>query len=159
MNGVCTHCESTNVIVYNGVELCPMHYRVQQMRTNAAAKGKIRPPRASVLELVYELQEHNMICQPCGRTMNWLKSDGASTVVTLQHDRSGGFRLICARCNAQHRLHPGDSFYDMPQGVKRCPGCGINKRLGDFHRDSKTVSGRQTYCIGCKRKHRKAVSA
>lgn len=35
--------------------------------------------------------------------------------------------------------------------TKRCPGCGQNKPLSDFHRQARRHDGVQTYCIPCKK--------
>jgi hypothetical protein len=70
--------------------------------------------------------------------MNWWLTEGSSTVITLQHDRDGTIRLICKGCNSRHHLHPGDSYYQMPRGHKRCPsvaGEPVNRQRVLLHQD------------------------
>jgi RNase P subunit RPR2 len=150
----CSHCPNQAAKVVSRVHLCPRHYRTQQMRSNARAKGKVVPSRELLEGLLDDMVASSMRCVGCSRKMNWLREDGASTVVTLQHDRSGEIRLLCSRCNAQHRLLPGDSFYDVPAGRKHCPGCRTILPLSDFHRDRLTQSGVQTRCKACKKLQR-----
>lgn len=150
----CTHCGAPAVLVTQKLNYCTQHYRLVQMRHNCYSRKVAVPPLLVLAKMMDDLIAVGIICQPCGRTMNWLAQENASTVVTLQHDRDGGFRLICSRCNAQHRLVPGDEFYNIPPGHKRCPNCGKNKPLDQFYRDSSTVNGVQSYCALCIKKLR-----
>lgn len=147
----CSKCELPGSITMSRVKFCAKHYRIQQMRHNASAKGKTVPSRELLLSMVAELERRELVCEACERKMNWLREDGASTIVTLQHDRDGGYRLICSRCNARHRLHPGDSFYDVPPNHKYCPGCRMVLHVQSFHADKRTVTGLQSQCAECKR--------
>jgi len=36
-------------------------------------------------------------------------------------------------------------------GKKQCSKCGLSKHVEYFHRDKGTKSGRQSYCMACKR--------
>lgn len=109
-------------------------YRIRQMRRDAH-RNKKAVPTAEALEKLAELvASDGMKCPACRRAMNWLFKDGRSTVVTLQHDRSGVIRLICKGCNSRHHLHPADTFYDLPEGHKRCPRCEAVKPVDAFYR-------------------------
>lgn len=112
---------------------CSPHYRFATMRTKAKADGKAVPTWEQLEAL---LTKNGMVCKPCGRTMNWHAKDGADTVLTLQHDRSGAFRFICLSCNTRHAAQPGDSFYDIPQGSRRCSKCLQVKPESDFYGDA-----------------------
>ena len=126
---------------------CPRHYRFATMRTCAKRHGKTVPTWDELESLV----PTNLTCQPCGRPMNWLARDGGSTVITLQHDRSGAYRLMCRACNTRHAAHPGDEFYAIPPDMRRCPGCLHVKPLSAFAMDVSRWLGRTTYCRGCAR--------
>lgn len=89
--------------------LCAKHLRFHRMRMSAQTAGKKRPTFATLERLV----PPGLVCPACGRRMNWLKRDGAASMVTLQHDRSGRLRLICFTCNVQHWRFPGDTFYAL----------------------------------------------
>lgn len=125
---------------------CVIHTRISEMRCTAQRDGKLVPP----WEQLESLAETAVTCAGCNRAMNWLSVDGASTVVTLQHDRDGGIRLICLSCNSRHGAHPGDSFYEIPQGFKRCGRCHEIKSEDQFYRDySKRWHDLKSACKKC----------
>lgn len=124
---------------------CVKHYRFATMRTCAKRHGKTVPSYEE-LEMLIPL---GLICQPCGRPMNWLAANGESTVLSLQHDRSGEYRFICRACNTRHAAHDGDEFYAIPSDQRRCPGCLHVKPLSAFCMDISRWLGRKTYCRGC----------
>ena len=104
------------------------------------------------LEAMFKtLVDSGMVCPACGRKMNWRKSEGVSTIVTLQHDRAGDLRLICLGCNSRHQHYPGDSFYDLPEGKKHCPSCGKIKPLAEFYPHPTYFLGVRTACQMCER--------
>ncbi len=107
-----------------------MRQRFIQMRNAAKRSGKAVPTFRLLERLAAALVA--MKCPACQSPMNWLLKNGAATVVTLQHDRSGRMRLICKGCNSRHHLHPGDTYYEMPSGHKRCPRCTKTKPIADF---------------------------
>lgn len=129
--------------------LCKKHYRFMQMRSSAQVEGK-RIPSHEALEKLWS--DVGMICPHCNRKMNTLRIDGGSTVVTLQHDRSGQVRLLCMRCNVQHAVCPGDSFYTFDPNMKWCSKCDTTLPLSSFYEDARTLNGRVSHCKRCKLK-------
>ncbi|MGR3218716.1 MAG: hypothetical protein ACUZ8H_02715 [Candidatus Anammoxibacter sp.] len=148
----CQWCNEGAVRKQGRIWLCPKHYRFQQMRVNAKRYWKEVP-------LYWELENmlswtEGMVCQPCKRPMNWLSEEGQSTVVTLQHDRSGTMRLICRACNSCHHHYEGDTFYDKPEGTKLCKSCNRILPELDFCKDNSKASKLKSYCRECtKEKH------
>ena len=108
------------------------------MGYKAKADGKAVPALAWLEANVPE----GMVCPCCHRTMNWLRKDGGSTCITLQHDRDGTMRLICFGCNSRHSHMPGDSFYQLPSGTKKCHYCGEIKPDAEFYAS--------TLCVVCR---------
>jgi hypothetical protein len=141
----CAWCERPSHIRQGRLLLCAMHYRMSSMRTRAARDGKSVP----AIEVLERLAADSMICAGCGRTMHWLRSDGASGQATLQHDRSGAIRLLCLGCNTRHAQHPGDSFYEMRPGTKLCHDCGRALPLMAFATDRSRPLGRKAHCRSC----------
>lgn len=139
-------CADLAVRHLGNARYCVRHYRFATMRARARRDGKSVPSPAE-LERLLPL---NMVCAPCGRTMNWLSNDGRSTVISLQHDRDGALRLICRACNTRHAHHPGDSFYELRAGERRCSSCRTVKPETDFY---KATSGRWNHrmsrCKAC----------
>lgn len=123
--------------------------RLQRMRLNAKRRGL---PVPSIEEIVRAVPS-GMVCFVCQRHMNWALKDGRSTVATLQHDRSGAFRIICQGCNSKHSDLPGDTFYDLPAGHKFCQGCKVVKPVDEFSVDRSKVGGRKYQCKVCRREH------
>jgi hypothetical protein len=123
---------------------CDRHYRFASMRASAKRDGKSVPS----WDELESLTPNGLLCL-CGRTMNWRAKDGASTVITLQHDRDGKHRLICLACNTRHAQHPGDSFYQLPAGHKRCQDCSRVLPVEAFSLDRSRPIGRKSYCREC----------
>lgn len=144
----CRWCNSAAVIRQGRIDLCAKHYRFQTMRTRARRDGKTVPSYNDLDDLI----PAGMTCQCCKRGMNWRQSEGASTVITLQHDRDGALRLICLGCNTRHSVHEGDSFYVIPADMKFCPDCRMNLPIGSFSIDRSRPIGRKSYCRPCSAK-------
>lgn len=127
---------------------CVRHYRFNKMRSGASDRRVYAPTFQELEAMVPD----DMTCPACRRVMNWRRRDGSSTVITLQHDRSGEMRMMCSRCNSQHAHHPEDQFYLVPAGHKRCPGCGAIKHYEThFHKSGTGQTGHVTvYCKSCK---------
>ncbi len=113
--------------------LCAKHYRFGQMRHIAKYRGKTFPDEAAQELMLSRLVD--FACPLCDRKMNWFRSGGDSTVITLQHYRDGSFGLICQACNTRHAAMPGDSFVDLPSAHKWCPKCHTSKPLSAFCTD------------------------
>lgn len=139
------YCETEAVRRMGNGSYCLRHYRFSHMRRRARKDGKTVPTYAELESLVPD----PFACSVCKRRMNWLSSEGTSTVVTLQHDRSGGHRLLCLACNTRHAALPGDSLYDIPPDMRRCPACRKLKHLDAFCMDASRFAGRKTYCRPC----------
>lgn len=145
----CVKCGKPGVRCCGHSWLCAIHYRRNRMRNTAKARG-LAVPSIETLDCLIELViSRQMKCECCGRTMVWLSTEKRGTTVSLQHDRSGAFRLICVSCNLRHRFHPGDTFYDVPDGYKRCGLCGAIKLLDDFHNSRNMWDGRVGRCKLC----------
>jgi hypothetical protein len=142
---VCKWCERPAHIKQGRILLCAMHYRISSMSSRARRDGKTAPSRAEIEAIL----PNPFICKPCGRPMNWVRDDGASTQATLQHDRNGEIRIICLACNTKHAQHPGDSYYDLPGGHKRCPDCEQILPVDAFVIDKSRPVGRKSYCRKC----------
>lgn len=121
--------------------------RIAQMRATARNRRKSVPSVSELRALFAALDDGR--CPECGVVMR-LSGVGGETV-TLQHDRSGAFRLLCRRCNTRHASFPGDSFYDRDDTKRRCPDCEQIKPLQDFAVDRRNCSvvKRKTYCRPC----------
>jgi hypothetical protein len=141
----CSRCGNESHIKQGNSRLCVVHYRFATMRSNARRHGKLVPTTQELEGMIPD----RMICPTCSRTMNWLQKEGASTVVSLQHDRSGRMRLLCLACNTRHAQHSGDSFYDLGHGMKVCRRCKEAKPLSAFSQDRHKPIGRVSYCKPC----------
>lgn len=141
----CAWCDRPSHIRQGRILLCAMHYRFSSMRTRATRDGKYVPTRDEIESLI----PSPFVCIGCSREMNWLRSDGASTQVTLQHDRSGKLRLICLGCNTRHAHHPDDSYYDVPDGHKRCGRCDRVLSREHFAVDKSRAVGLKAWCRKC----------
>ena len=142
----CTRCDLDAVIKQGHSWLCPKHYRFGQMRVSAKRHGKAVPS----LDEMGRMLPPNLVCPSCNRTMNWRQAEGASTVITLQHDRNGKLRFLCLACNTRHASVENDSFYQIPEGHKRCPRCGENKPLECFCTDNgKRWKNKKSTCKEC----------
>ncbi len=145
----CKWCSRVSVRKQGRIWLCAQHYRLQQMRVNAK-RHKKEVPSYEVLEHLAHWLGNPPICPICHRFMNWLAVDGAASVVTLQHDRSGDIRLMCLACNTKHAAMPNDTFYSLPSGHRRCPRCEQTKPFAAFSLDrSRVFPHRKTYCKEC----------
>lgn len=116
--------------------------RLRIMRYTASACGKSVPNLQQLLDLLSDIGAA-FKCPHCRRKMTWTKKESATRVITLQHDASGSFRLICQSCNSRHGLLPGDKFYDIPSGHRYCNGCRTVKPIDEFYKDN---SGRPSGC-------------
>lgn len=127
--------------------LCKKHLRFSRMRHISKYRKKATP----TLEWLEDSIPENMICPTCNRVMNWMSYEGRSTMITLQHDRSGELRLICHACNTRHAKQKDDEFYDIPMDRKRCPGCREIKSLDSFWKDNSGDKWKNTfaYCKQC----------
>lgn len=142
-------CVEMSVIRQGRQFLCPKHYRFGQMRSVARRDGKYVP---SHLELEALLNAQPTLgCNDCGRVMNWRSSDGAASVLTLQHYRSGSLAFSCLSCNTRHASMSGDSFCDMPTGHKKCPKCDDIKPSSEFTKDNSRTGDirRKSFCRSC----------
>ena len=144
---VCKWCKKESIMKQGRIWLCVKHYRFQQMRCNAKRHGKTVPTYSELELMLSGLMD--MQCQLCKQKMNWRSIDGQSTVISLQHWRSGGFGLLCRSCNTRHAFRPGDSF-EYSEFEKHCPGCSQLKPVGEFYTDKRgRWSNTKTYCKGC----------
>lgn len=130
--------------------MCEKHYRFAQMRSRSKRDGKLVPS--------YEwLDAHtpkDMICPTCKRKMNWRQKDGASTVITIQHDRDGELNLICLSCNTRHAQMDDDSFYEFPIDHKLCPRCKVIKPFDSFCTDNGgRWKNKKSTCRECSNKY------
>ena len=149
----CCHCDKPSEKVRNQGYFCILHYRIKQMRDDAAIDRKAVPSREELEGLFSSILDAGMKCQVCSREMNMLKADGISTQVTLQHDRDGSFRLICLGCNVKHQNYPGDSFYELPADHQRCHDCGEVKPHSEFYAHNTNSTGYRSECKPCSKRH------
>lgn len=143
----CKWCESESHIKQGRILLCVKHYRFSQMRASAARNGKTVPSYVELESILARLDE--LRCPCCKRSMNWLMKQGSSTCITLQHNRSGGHKLICLACNTRHAAMGGDSFYEKKDGFRTCPDCRTEKPIDQFWRNSERMDKTHTYCKEC----------
>ena len=136
----CAHCGAPAIFIMNQW-VCAKHYRFRSMRYSARHSGKKVPSRDWLEANVPE----GMVCPCCSRVMNWRIHEGRPTVITLQHNRDGTMAMICQSCNSRHQHMPGDSFYSLPEGMRRCPKCGEIKPRGEF-------ASSMHPCVPCHRK-------
>lgn len=144
----CTQCDRPGTVFKCNRWICDIHFRIQCMRDCAAFRGKYVPDKSLLLELAERVEASGMKCSHCSTLMVWRGAKGRRDVVSLQHDRDGGIRLLCMECNFQHRYFPGDTFYITPIGWKYCPKCQSAKPPIEFYRNG---NGRlKSYCKECK---------
>lgn len=141
----CAWCDEPAHIKQGRIWLCQKHYRFSSMRSTAKRDGKEVPSRNSLEAMV----PAPFVCGVCNREMNWLRDQGASTQATLQHDRSGEMRFLCHACNTRHAQHPGDSYYDLPEGSKRCAKCERILPHASFAKDRSRPLGLKSSCREC----------
>ena len=147
---VCSKCEITAVIKQGHQWLCDKHYRFGSMRTKAKQGDKAVPSH----EELENMLPKDMICPSCKRQMNWRQKDGASTVLTLQHNRDGSMQMLCLACNTRHVHRTNDDFYkENTETEKQCPKCGKLKPLDEFTTDnSKRWKNKKSFCRECSNK-------
>jgi hypothetical protein len=145
---VCKWCNEMAVRRQGRIWLCKRHYRFQQMRVHAKRRGKTAPSYEE-LERLGDMLGTQLHCQVCYRQMNWLGAEGQDTVISLRHDAAGGHKLICRSCSTRATAMPGDSFYDLPPGMKMCHSCAEIKSLNEFTVDRTRHLLRGAYCREC----------
>lgn len=149
---LCSKCDEQGHRFQGERWLCVRHYRLGQMIYQAQRRGKYAPTPDELAALVREAEAAGMVCPHCKRQMNWAaKPRGYSTVVSLQHDRSGKLRLLCLGCNSRHQSFPGDTMYDYPPDWQFCPECQKAKPGDQFFRSQRT-GRRISYCKPCQSK-------
>jgi RNase P subunit RPR2 len=146
---VCATCKAPAEASRGRARYCAKHFRFVAMRAFAKTRGKYQPTAAELEALI----PPGMVCVTCQRVMNWLHTDGRSTQVTLQHDRSGAIRLICSACNTKHQAMPGDLIYALPASSKFCQKCETVLPLASFHfrKRGRSAGKPLSICISCER--------
>lgn len=142
----CKRCENQSYIKQGRIWLCKKHYRFQQMRSSAKRNNKTVPSYEKLESLFLQIQFQ---CPCCKRKTNWLSKEGKDTVISLQHDRSGDFNLVCLSCNARHDDFIGDTFYSRNDNEKICARCKTSKPLSDYYGDQKKLNKKKSYCKPC----------
>lgn len=142
----CSQCSETACIKQGHIWLCPRHYRMGQMRANAKRHGKTVPTKEHLAALI---ESCKMVCPACDRKMNWRSKDGASIVITLQHNRDGSFAVICLGCNTRHHFFQGDSYFTRDKTKHPCRDCGEELPRKDFAKDASRPLGIKPYCKKC----------
>jgi hypothetical protein len=150
----CSKCEKPGFRFRGERWLCVIHHRIDTMQNSARTKRKAVPTTELLDSLASELVGRKMACEVCNVIMQWAGKMGEPHTVSLQHDRSGRFRLICMRCNQIHDDLPGDSFYDLPKNHWRCRPCNRVLPLSSFY---KNRAG--SCCIECRKKLNKKMWA
>lgn len=137
---------------------CVKHQRFLRMRDAARGYGKHVPSRDQLDAMLLSLTP-SMTCPLCSVRMNWQQADGASTVITLQHDRVDptSCRLICLGCNSRHSSLPGDLYYEIPRGQKWCGRCDRVLPFESFCRAPSRSTGITAHCKACTSRDRKAA--
>jgi hypothetical protein len=143
----CRWCNLDGVMKQGSGHYCLKHGRFLQMRINAKFKGKTVPSYEELEECLNLLID--FLCPHCHRRMCWRRRDGQSTVLTLQHDRSGKFKFLCFGCNTAHQFDQGDEFYNRTPGRKTCRDCGLELPLDAFWKDRRVKTGVKSYCKRC----------
>lgn len=149
MDRKCAKCERPAEKTRNQAHYCFRHYRIKQMREDAKESGKSVPTTEKMEQLFDTAEAAGLVCEICSREMNYIRANGHSTIISLQHDRDGGYRLICLGCNVRHQNYPGDSFYAVPAGSKLCQTCGVVKSHAEFYRHKSNPSGMRSDCKEC----------
>lgn len=142
----CPYCDQPAHRRTGNQFLCKMHLRMRDMRAKAKTNGKTVPTVEQIAAMVRALLANGMRCCGCDCVMNWMRSDGSGTVVSLQHDRSGAFRLICIVCNLRHHFVRDDLFYEVPTGHRWCRGCDKVLPLEAFAKLNNRVKPRCRKC-------------
>lgn len=145
----CCRCDAPATNRKQKTFYCEKHFRFLKMRGAASYSRKIVPTWEQLDQMLASLDE--MKCPHCKRAMTMRSGDDRSSVLTLQHYRSGELGFLCFSCNVRHGQYAGDSFMQMPLGHKTCPRCKILKPYDGFYRawTSKKFDNRTTYCKAC----------
>ncbi len=143
----CRFCDAKGVAYCGSGRYCSKHTRFLRMRTDAKFKGKTVPSYDTLEALVKALKSFR--CPICSVDMVWFRKESSTRVITLQHDHSGEFRLICFSCNTAHQFVPRDGFYKKSKHTRYCQDCKTFKPLGEFFKDKRLNDGVKTYCKGC----------
>lgn len=160
----CRYCDEPRSALFAKDVRCLPHARMDQMRYTARRRGLLEP---SIRELEDLVRTSEMKCAGCRLPMAWtfkMSERGRRGVISLQHDRSGALRLLCVRCNIRHSDHPGDTFYEIPEGKRFCGRCQTFRPLDQFPRNRAQPGGIGNPCRKCKadlemNRDRKAVYA
>ncbi len=152
---ICCHwCDSLATDRRGKLHVCIKHYRFVAMRVTAKADGKLVPTFDQLESMANDLDE--MGCPHCKAVMVWRRKDGGTSVVSLQHDRSGEMRFLCLSCNARHVSCPDDSFYTHSLSQRPCSLCKKWLPLEDFGR--RRQNGREvrkSRCFVCEREYKR----
>lgn len=128
----CCRCEELATTFYGRKWHCSTHYRFRQMRFSAAYDGKACPSESELFQMLGELK--GMTCPHCARQMHWLRKQGGSAVITLQHYANGSMGFLCLACNTKHGSSKvGDAYMAIPLTHKHCLGCMRPLPLDDFY--------------------------
>lgn len=145
---------ATERCIGTNYRLCPKHLRLRYMTALAHTRG-LPAPSLEEFNSMFEAT-NGMICPDCGKKMTMFKSDGnAADTMTLQHYRHKPMGLVCQSCNTRHAFMEGDSFCDLPKGMKRCPGCKQILPFSAFRREPEKVGrfmNRRAVCRPCDNK-------
>lgn len=130
--GKCKICGENSILYRNRTSRCAKHGRFYFMGYDANKDGK-KVPTLAQLETYFSRLD-GMKCPHCHREMNWLRREGGSTILTLQHHRDGTMGLCCQACNNRHGKMDGDSFNSLKPGERECQACKKIKPFSDFWR-------------------------
>lgn len=150
----CSQCNESGYRFQGRRWLCILHYKIEMMRSSSTATGKYRPSVAELEALFVALKADGMRCPVCRTELVLIRKDIKAEwhkAISIQHDRSGAVRLICQLCNTRHDDFPGDEFYDLPAGHKRCPTCKNIKPFSAFYKLRKDGDSLQSYCKECRK--------
>lgn len=152
----CRYCEEVATHHRSRMPVCVKHWRFLCMRESAARRKKAVPPLGAMEEMFTAC---GMTCPICSRQMNWLRADGAQTVLTLQHNHDGTMTFLCMSCNCRHEAYANDSLYEVGPNQKQCSRCLVVKPLDAFCTDnSGRWADKKTTCKVCAAKmHRNWV--
>lgn len=148
----CKWCDEKAYKRSGNIHLCAMHWRISTTRARAKYRGQEVPTREWFESAIKSLR--NMECIVCARRMNFLSKDGHSTVMSLQHDRSGKMRLLCQGCNTRHAFYPMDDYYAKNGKEKWCAACAQYLPLDRFYVDRTRSGAPRSRCKPCQNKDR-----
>jgi len=131
---------------------CNLHYRSNQMRDSASAKGKIVPNQIWLERELIRIELAGMICPHCSIQMQWSGAGSRKNTITLQHDFSGDLRLLCLSCNVKHSNHGSDDYYQLLPGENHCARCHQVFPEDSFPSQLMKDGTRKkrSYCRGCR---------